>query len=63
MKSANNCIQKTARSAAALSGEFVGAAADAGRSRRKFVLENNTGMIYYHTGGDENGSLKNSDYN
>jgi hypothetical protein len=28
----------------------------------EILLENRLGMIYYHTGGDENGSFKNSDY-
>jgi hypothetical protein len=28
----------------------------------KIKLEIMAGMIYYHTGGDENGGFKNSDY-
>ncbi len=29
----------------------------------KNMLENGNGMIYYHTGGDKNGSIENCNYN
>jgi len=29
----------------------------------KVFLENDTGMIYYHTGGDKNDSFKNCNHN
>ena len=33
-----------------------------GKGSMKYFLEIEGGMIYHHTGGDKNGSFKNSNY-
>jgi len=53
----NNSLQPTAKRLRRLSS---------GVNRQKIIdifLENESGMTYYHTGGDENDGFKNCHYN